>query len=245
MDMIESIVTQVIETGRVERGFLGVSVASLAELPMLRRTAGNPLYESIGRAFQGDGAVVTTVVRGSPAFDAGLRAGDVILSIAGEKVTSPKQVFAIVGTQRPGATVALEIWRPDPQGDAGSKMELRAVLVRSDPETSYGPIGEELRSAGLLKLVSATPEVCRRWNVAPRTGALVEEVAPRSELASSLAPGAVIVAVDGQSVSTVDDLYTRLLRAREPGMFAGIQVRLTVVDPDGGRRELPLRLMPR
>lgn len=240
MEMIESIVTQLIERGRVERGFLGVSVMSLSELGLQRRGDLTPLQETISKSFQGDGAVVTTVVRGSPAHDAGLRTGDVILTIAGEKVTAPKQVFAIVGTQRPGSKVKLGIWRPDPAAGNGSRMDLDAVLVESDPEMSYGLIANEVRAAGLLRLTTATPELCARWNVANRAGVIVEEVAARSTLSSSLHPGSIIVAVDGQSISSVDDLYTRLVRLREPAWVAGPETTLMIVEPDGDRREVAL-----
>ncbi|MBM4113557.1 MAG: PDZ domain-containing protein [Phycisphaerae bacterium] len=237
MEMIESIVTQLIERGRVERGFLGVSVVSLPELAMLRRGALGSLQETISRSFQGDGAVVSTVVRGSPAHEAGLRVGDVILTIAGVKVTAPKQVFAIIGTQKPGAKVKVEVWRPDPQSGTGSRVELDAVLVESDPEMSYGGMAAALRDSGLTRLVTATPEACAKWNVAPRPGVLVEDVAPRSIAASRISSGAIIVAVDGQSVSSVDDLYTRLVRSRESAWAPPIETSLTVVDPDGSRRE--------
>ena len=57
-------------------------------------------------SYGGSGAVVTSVVPGSPAAAAGLTAGDLITSVGGQAISSPDALTAIVTTQRPGAPVS-------------------------------------------------------------------------------------------------------------------------------------------
>jgi S1-C subfamily serine protease len=57
-------------------------------------------------SYGGQGAVITSVVPGSPAEAAGLTAGDLITSVGGQVVSSPEALTAIVTTQKPGAPVS-------------------------------------------------------------------------------------------------------------------------------------------
>lgn len=243
MEMIESVVTQIISTGRVDRAYLGVTVVTPSELSQFRRNDPNPLYEVIARSFQGDGAVVTSIGPSSPAEAAGLRVGDVITSINGVRINARKQVFALIGTQRPGTNARIEIWRPDARTQNGTRMAIDATLVRSDPELSYVAHAAALRAAGLLRLSTATPESCAARNIPFRRGVLVEALAPRTLAGDALVEGTIITEVEGQSISSLDDLYTRLVRAIDATQWRTPQVSLTLMSPDGeaGVIALPLR----
>jgi putative serine protease PepD len=81
---IRSVVTQLLNTGKVEHAYLGVAVET----------------RSIGA-----GAHVTSVKRGSPAATAGLKAGDVIKTFAGRKIASADDFIAAVSARKPGDEV--------------------------------------------------------------------------------------------------------------------------------------------
>jgi putative serine protease PepD len=83
-DTIRSVVAQLLSTGKVEHAYLGVSV----ETPSI-----------------GAGAHVTSVKRGSPAANAGLKAGDVIETFAGRKIPSSDDLIAAVSARKPGDKV--------------------------------------------------------------------------------------------------------------------------------------------
>ena len=85
---IKSVVSQFLSTGEAQHAYLGVRLDS---------TATN--------------ARLATVVEGTPAADAGLRAGDVITGIAGKSVSSGNEVQAAIGVKKPGDTVRLTYTR--------------------------------------------------------------------------------------------------------------------------------------
>jgi serine protease Do len=64
-----------------------------------------------GMDYEGDGILVSRVVDGSPADRAGVRKGDVLISVSGDRVSSPGELSRIVRDHRVGESVNLSIWR--------------------------------------------------------------------------------------------------------------------------------------
>ena len=104
IDMIEPAVRQIIDTGSVQKGFLGVSVAD----------GDRPIAYELGILnFRGSGLLVARIAPESPAFDAGLRIGDVITHVFGRQVGTLSQVDAATAGLRSDDEVELAIWRYD------------------------------------------------------------------------------------------------------------------------------------
>lgn len=96
---------ELIRTGKVTRPYLGISYAPLKALPPQAR-------EKLGLRVTGDaGVVVERVVPGSPADQAGLKAHDVILEAAGQKLTDAQSLNAIVQGKKVGETLPLRVAR--------------------------------------------------------------------------------------------------------------------------------------
>jgi serine protease Do/serine protease DegQ len=100
VNIAKSIMTQIIQFGKVRRGLLGVSISDFSA-------------ES-AKAFGVDireGALVQEVVSGSAAEKAGVKVGDVIVSVDGEAITGASKLRATIGVKRSGDKVRLDVLR--------------------------------------------------------------------------------------------------------------------------------------
>ncbi len=98
VDMVRNIAKQLIESGEIQRGYLGVSISNLTkELHKLYKSA--------------QGAMVIQVSPGSPAEKSGLQRGDLITKIDKKEVDSASALKNIIGQYRPGSTITLTFER--------------------------------------------------------------------------------------------------------------------------------------
>ena len=91
---------QLRQHGRVVRGRIGVQLQELTY----------QLADTLELA-NIQGALVTAVERGGPAYRGGIRPGDVILSLGGQAVATTADLARLIGSARPGSTVTAEVWR--------------------------------------------------------------------------------------------------------------------------------------
>jgi serine protease Do len=250
MSMIENVVSQLVTSGEVRKGYLGVSVdrvdsraAPSISVPALRFAA---------ERFRGEAAVITDVENDSPAAKAGLQVGDVIMAIDGRPITSDGQVRAVISSKSPGSEVSVEIWRPDLKSGEPITTEVRLTLGELDPAMLGNRIfADTLRTLGFASLTTSTEEKAKRLGVPYRRGILVEQVRPGSPVERAVPKGSVITQILGQPVGSMDEFFTRVYRwwipqQRERSIFSA-EVPLTFVTPEGEVREdvVPLALPPR
>ncbi|MFG0248898.1 MAG: S1C family serine protease, partial [Phycisphaeraceae bacterium JB051] len=97
--MVTSIADQIIDTGHVERGFLGIGIQDLE--PKLAKSFG----------LEGQGVLITKPIEGSPAEKAGLQANDIITEVQGRKVKTADALKNFVASHRPGQTLKVKVFR--------------------------------------------------------------------------------------------------------------------------------------
>jgi len=115
VDMVRGIMKQLVETGKVSRGWLGLGGQDVT----------SALAESFGLK-DVQGVLISNVFRGGAADRAGLRPGDVITMIDKNKITSAFDIVNAIGAKRPGTEVVIRGWR-------GNKhFEMKAVLDDRD-----------------------------------------------------------------------------------------------------------------
>src|SRR5262245_47381169 len=123
----KTVVTQLAETGRVSRSFLGVAIQPLT--PDLAKGFGLP---------EAKGALVASVTDDSPAMKAGIKAGDIITEYDGRKVSSSDELPKLVAVTPAGREVPVVVVRD------GKTLKLQAkVSALEDPDQKVASDGEK------------------------------------------------------------------------------------------------------
>lgn len=190
IDVALQIKDQIVKTGKVTHARLGVAIQELNQTLADSFKLGRP-----------DGALVSSVVPGSPAARAGIAPGDVIQSFNGQPILRSGDLPALVNLSKPGAKAALTIWR------AGKKVELSATL--NEASEKLAAVDGERSGAAPGKLGVAvralTPEERQQANLS--AGLVVEQSAGAAARAG-VQPGDVILAVNGTPVKSVSQLQS-------------------------------------
>ena len=186
------------------------------------------LAEAVGLDRPG-GALVARVFGGGPADRAGLREGDVVLSIAGQDVFAPEALRFRPATREAGETIDLVIVRGGERRTLRARLDYPPETPARDERTLGG--ASPLTGAVVANLSPALAEALGRDPFAPG-GVVILRTEPGSPAARyRLGAGLVIEAVNGEAVSDTRGLARLAERA------AGRAV-LTLRRPDGRRSTL-------
>jgi serine protease Do len=192
-----SVYDQIIKSGRVTRGSIGVSFQE--ELSTNQIT-----LKSLGAPY---GVVIEGVEPGSPAEKAGLKGGDVISSVNGQAVKTGNDLVNPIASAAIGSKVKITYYRDKQPKDTTATVEDRThVFPNTAGRVSNTPDDAAPSEFG-LHVESLTPERAQRVGVTEgQKGVLVSEVDPTSFADDiGFTAGDVIAEVNGQSVMSVDD----------------------------------------
>ena len=197
------VVDQLRTNKTVSRGWLGVKIESVDD----DKAASLGLKEARG-------ALVNEVTAGGPAASSTLRAGDVILSVNGDKVENSRDLARKIAEFAPAVTVALEVSRYGKTETVSVKLG----TFPSDPQVAAAPKADpqsgatELTGLGLSITEAKGPKA---------EGVVIKDVDSDSDAAAKgLKAGDVIVEVQGQAVKGANDVVAGLKKARDDGRKA-------------------------
>lgn len=214
IDLARRVAQDLIQYGFVRRPFLGVMAQDVTAVDV--DIFGLPAAQ---------GAKVVQIVEDSPAAQAGLELGDVIVALDDREVESASDLQADLAELEPGRRVRIRLFRDGKERTIPVEL---GMIRTGGPPPPPGP-GEE---TGVLRLGFSVTE-------GPAGGVLITSVSPYSAAArAGLRPGQVIVSINRREVRTAAEFVTAV---RE---MTSDTILLIVVDPELGRILINYRLDP-
>ncbi|BDU51713.1 DegQ family serine endoprotease [Haliovirga abyssi] len=198
IDMVKPIKNSLIKNGKVERGWLGVSI--------------QPLNDKMAEKFglkDTKGALIGEVLKGTPAEKAGLKRGDIVLQINGEKVKDYNDLRNKIGAAAPGTKVDLRILRNR------KKINIRVKLGKK-ANNGNGLASEEQELMG-MKIKNIDNNVIKQFNLDKNTkGVIVLEVSYDSQAYSyGVRPGDIIVEVNNNTITNVNQIMGKYKKTKK------------------------------
>ncbi len=191
-NMVHKIITSLIETGKIERGFMGVSISDLT----------NDLKELYENKH---GALILMIEKDSPAEKGGLQVSDLILEVDGVKIKNSNELKNTIAGISPDKTVSITYERD-------KKIKTTKVkLVKMDSEKSVGGKNESNPIEGLV-LMELNDKTKYQLQL-PRDleGVLVSEVKDGSKAESmGFKEGDIIVQIEQKRITSLKDLTSAL-----------------------------------
>lgn len=227
-----TIVQQLLRSGRVTRGWIGVSIQPLDD----------DLAHSLGLS-EPQGALVASLVPDGPAARAGIQQGDVILTFNGQRIEDSRDLTQRVGATPIGQTSRVEVLRSGQHrtlslrpAERPSEQTLAASSTTPEPgaappENNSGA-GVAQSSLGVTVRPLSQADRTRYELAANDAGLVITAVSPGSDAAQKgISPGDVILQAGGHAVRTTQELNTAVEAARRENRPLLLQVQ-----GRGGRR---------
>jgi serine protease Do len=197
IDVARSIEEQLVRTGHVVRGRIGVTIQDVNA----------PLAESFGLD-RPRGALVSSVEKDSPAAQAGLAPGDVILTVNGRSIEHYGELSGSIAAMKPGSETTLQVWR----GGAQQGVSVKVAELKEQPEeTAIAGGGGRHQSerptdqASQLGLTVRPLEPAEKEHVQTSGSLVVQDVSGPAAQAG-VQPGDIILGVNGKRVKTSKEL---------------------------------------
>ncbi|MEO0094706.1 MAG: DegQ family serine endoprotease [candidate division WOR-3 bacterium] len=219
INLAKNIIEELKSKGKVTRGYLGVYLEDLTE------DMKNALNLS-----SLDGVMINEVIANSPADNAGIKEGDVIIEYDGKKVTDVQSFRIMVASTTPGRTVRLKLIRN------GKEMDLKVKIGEMKEEVA-GVVGEKQGAELGLQVVDIDSPDAKVYNISAKKGVVVTNVESDSPAGNAgLQTGDVIISIDNKKIDDISDFKKAVkeLKKGKPVIFQiqrGERKRYVAVTP--------------
>ena len=210
INVARSIADQLFTTGTIERGFLGVVPQALDAISR----------QSIGLKAD-EGVLVSSLENRGPAFDAGIKQGDIITKVDGEIVNSPSHLTELIAGKNPKQSVEIEVLRNNTRHIIIVSLGLRpSALVRAenttDPEETENPSS----SVSFKGILFGTPSPNDFRSNGATEGVVVKKIDVNSPFSFIFSQGDIVVAVNNTPIPNVETLKVFLEEQQDKRQFA-------------------------
>ncbi len=219
INLAKSVIEELKTKGKVTRGYLGVYLEDLTE-DMKRALDLKSL----------EGVLINEVIANSPADNAGIKEGDVIIEYEGQKVTDVQSFRIMVASTTPGKTIKLKLIRD------GKEIELRVKIGEMKEEVA-APGGKEKETEIGLQVVGIDSPDAKMYNISAKKGVVVTNVEPNSPSGDAgIQAGDVIIGIGNKEIENISDFKKAVqnLKKGKPVIFQiqrGERKRYVAVTP--------------
>ena len=215
VNLVKRVLEDLKEYGHVRRPRVGVTVGNVRAVDA----------EAYGLDKVG-GAQIVTVEKGTPGDRAGLRPGDVVLTLDGNQIQNSTDLTTRLAQQHPGDRVTLGVWRDR----RNSNVSLTLGEFQMD-EAATRPAADREETANLLGFTvePLTAQIAGRFNYDRQSGVVVNGVSRTSPAAAGIPTGSLILSINGQAVEDSEDV-----RDIANGLRPGAVVSVRLVHPERG-----------
>ena len=231
VNIVKSVTQELIRSGKVVRGYIGVQIQTVDET----------MAKGLGLD-KAKGVLVQSVQKGGGGDEAGLQAGDVILSVDGKEVNASNELQVIINSKRPGDIAKLTVFRDGKTIEKDVTLKPRA---EEEKQTSMNNTQEEGSNKGVnsttvkglgISVQDVTTSLKEKYNISG--GVVVTSVDKFSEtFFRGLQEGSVIIEANKKKINNAGDLSDAL-----SGKTTGDPVLLKIVDKNGSERIVALKM---
>jgi serine protease Do len=213
-NLARQVMDQVLKNGHVTRAYLGIYPQDVT--PAMARAFGEK---------QSEGIVVGDVTPNSPASEAGIKTGDIILEVNGKPVIDSNQLRMSISMMQPGTELKLKTFRNGTERDATVKLaEMPTETAKADSNDEEG--GNKALQG--VEVSNLNAHIAQRLNIPSATkGVVVTDIDPASKMADSgLQQGDVIQEVNHKPVTNVSEFQKAISQSgTEPLLLVNRQGR--------------------
>ena len=202
---------QLIAHGKVERGWLGVTVQDLT--PELAKSFGAEATK---------GALIAEVVKGGPAEKAGMKRGDIVIAYRGKEITNASSLRNEVAIGPIGQEAKVTVFRK------GKTEELTVTI--GNLEDAVKLLSASVKERLGVEVRPATSQEAEKYGLQPQQGVVIESLDPKGALGKiGFEKGDMILEINGQPIESVEDFANPVSTAR-PGQ----KIALLALDHNSG-----------
>ncbi len=188
VNLVKKVMNDLLEFGKVQRAFLGVQITEI----------NSEVAKDKGLSST-NGVYVAKVNEESAAEAAGIKEGDVIISVADVEVNTTSELTEQVGRHRPGDKINVEVIRSE-------KKKTIAVILRGADNTTSASKKEVVNVQGVLGADFAELSATEKKNLKISNGVKIQSIKAGKFAASGIRQGFVITRLNNKSVDSVDDI---------------------------------------
>ncbi|HIC17920.1 TPA: Do family serine endopeptidase [Candidatus Poribacteria bacterium] len=200
--LVQRVMTQLIEKGEVERGWLGVMIQDVDHNLSEKLEFDSP-----------HGALITMVGKNSPAEKGGMRHGDVVLEFNGVQIRDRDHLRYVVASTGIDSTVSVKVIRQGKKRNLKIKLAKRTEEAIATLSNRVAPPSEDADQEVFsgIQVQNLTSEMAKRYNHQDQKGVIVIKVKQRTAAArAGIQEGDLIQEIDWEKVENLDDYRKRL-----------------------------------